>query len=895
MKTPSSLFLSTVARVTIVGLLFGAMPQEASAQIARLGKPLSKRFASSCPTVELPATDLRPFLEEDAQQIPGRPRRFGIPAALDLSPSNAGIWTEQPDGDRVWRLRLRSPGAFSINLIFDSFELGPENELFIYNDDRSMVLGAFSEHNNSSDGVFATQPVKGDAITLELRQPRDVRPGVFRITQLVHAYRDLFPPTPTSSSSQSGGSCFVDVNCPPGTPYQDHKSAVGMLIMGGGQCTGALISKTRQDQDPLFLTANHCFEGGGSPSSWIVWFNYEATTCGGTAGPLTDSVSGATLLSRSAESDYCLVRLNSKVPTSYHPYWIGYARTAAVPTSSAGISHPAGAPKKIHLDNHPAVSLDAYSMKLWRLNQLEVGAMQGGSSGSPLLDQNLRIVGQLYGYIGSPGATCVTNDLIYGRLETSWMSGANVHLDPDNLQYPTTNGYQGVDPNLRAVSISGPSTATTGQTVTVTRNVESYGWPYSGPFTYRIRLSSNSSITESDPLVFQATTSGYGSENCPAFSLPASITAGTWYWGLEIVPVPGESQTLENVVAGGTCVVTPGPTDLVAGAVSGPASATAGATVSVSRTITNDGAPFSGSVVIDYILSADTIISTSDLIVSSATISSLGTATDSFVLPASVPDGSWYWGLRVRSVTGETNTSNNVKAGGAVMVTQVPKRIPLDGGVFGTISSSTDIDRGRFFGIANMGFKIRANSESMATSVSIEVRPVSASDGTYLGILSPSSGNTWLSTTLATTGEYELVVRPAGGTGEYSLLVDANFANVPGSFTRKLAASDGSTQSFKFTVIPGSIIDVFAKANKKLKGNGLGGILVSPSGIALDVSSAMSPVGSKGFEIDYFLLPEAGEYELKITGIKGKGKPVKLTVDVHQGPDGAGTPTVMID
>ncbi len=902
MKSHPAVHPSLLARAAIALLMLSA-GSEAQAQIARQGQPQPARskVAGLAPTVRLPAVDLRPFLEEDAQHIPGRPERFGAPAALDLSPFNSGAWSDLPDGDRLWRLRLNSPGALSISLIFDSFHLEPENELFIFNDDRSMVLGAFSEHNNQPDGVFAIQPVIGEAITLEFRQPKEGAVGVFRITQLIHGYRDVYSDATASATSSAGGSCSttVDINCPQGAPYQDLKSSVAKLIMGGSICSGALIATTRAAQEPLFLTANHCYQASPSPSSWVVLFNYEAYSCSGSQFDSGDSMSGATLLSTSAESDYCLVRLNSNVPTSFHPFFPGWARTSATPTSTTGIHHPKGDVKKISHDDDAAAVWNGsthYSSnaKMWRVGHLEYGATQGGSSGSPLFDQNQRIVGQLYGYLGS-SQDCVTDNLIYGRLEHTWVSGANIYLDPDNLQYPTMNGYQGVAPNLHAVSISGPSTAQVGQSIVVARNVESNGWPYNGPFTYRIRLSTNSSITESDPLVFQATSSGYGSENCPAFSIPASIAPGTWYWGLEIVPVPEETQTVDNVVAGGTCTITSAPTDLVAVAVSGPANAVAGASVSLSRTITNTGTPFSGSFVIDYVLSADTVITTSDLVVKSITTSTFGTATDSFTLPTSTPDGVWYWGLRVHAIAGESSTSNNVKAGNSVEVSQPPHRFPLGCQVFGRISSATDVDRGRFFGLANMQFKIRAVPEFTSTSVSVEVRAVGDTSGIVLGILSPSS-SAWLSASLTKTGEHELVVRPAAGIGDYTLRVDGGFDGVEDGLSRRLASSDGSAQSFRFSAAEFSRLDLVAKANKKLRGAGLRCELVSPSGVTLDLSTALAPVGQKGFRIEGFSLTEGGEYELRILGIKGRGKPAKLTFEVDQGlDDSAGTVAYPID
>jgi len=39
--------------------------------------------------------------------------------------------------------------------------------LFVYNDDKSEVLGAFTSLNNKPHGKFSIQPITGSAVTLE--------------------------------------------------------------------------------------------------------------------------------------------------------------------------------------------------------------------------------------------------------------------------------------------------------------------------------------------------------------------------------------------------------------------------------------------------------------------------------------------------------------------------------------------------------------------------------------------------------------------------------------------------------------------------------------------------------------------------------------------------------
>ncbi len=118
--------------------------------------------------------DVTALLSEDeleAQQGIPVPFRFGYPFEVNIGLDSAGTWTELPSGDRVWRMRIVAPGAYSINLLYDEFWLPPGAKFFIYNEDRSMVLGAFSSVNNKDHGKFSTGPVQGSVNILEYYEP----------------------------------------------------------------------------------------------------------------------------------------------------------------------------------------------------------------------------------------------------------------------------------------------------------------------------------------------------------------------------------------------------------------------------------------------------------------------------------------------------------------------------------------------------------------------------------------------------------------------------------------------------------------------------------------------------------------------------------------------------
>ncbi len=504
----------------------------ANAQVAHRGDPeaISGQPLPVAPCAVLPPVDVAPFLLEDARRRADEPVRFGIPIPANISPFNAGAWTRLPCGDFLWRLRIRSPGATSISLMFDSLTLGRESQLFVYTDDASVVLGPFSAHNNRADGIFATQPILGDTVTIELRQPEGGPEAFFRLSEIIHGYRNVYELAGSGDNVSNPCSMLVDVNCPPGAAFQDAKHAVGILLMEGYLCSGALLANTKHDALPLFLTANHCYVASSAPSAWVVLFNYEVFGCGGQSAPTTDSVQGAALLTRSPKSDFCLVLLD-QIPESYKPYFAGWDRGSAAPTSSTGIHHPSGAPKKISQSYSACVPWSgntpfAAGAKMWLIPQLDVGATMGGSSGSPLFDQSKRVVGQLYGYLGT-NITCIQKNLIYGRLDVSWTEGAKYYLDPEGLAPMTLDGHFSVAPDLSAMALKGPTTGTKGQMIELTLQVEGANVSPSAPVSYRIRISKNKVISSDDPLIAEFPVPKFGMFETPGFTLPTWLPAVT--------------------------------------------------------------------------------------------------------------------------------------------------------------------------------------------------------------------------------------------------------------------------------------------------------------------------------------------------------------------------------
>jgi len=434
-------------------LLLALLPT-ASAQQSLGGLPpsldpyRSALVQQSAPRHRLPPLDLEPYLAEDAVNA-GRkdiPWRFGVRRQVDFGVDIGGQWTALPDGSMLWRQAVRSPGAKTLNLQFDAFDLPPGARLWVHSPD-GQVQGAFTEANHNPKRSFATGQIDGDEVILEYWEPADAAfRGRLHLSNLTHGYRGLDTAAPQDKVFGEALACNDNAACATGWERQT-RSVVLITVGGDGFCTGALINNTNRDGTPYILTANHCL--GGDPSLWIYRFNWQSPTCANPAtSPAYDEIGGSFLVASTFDSDFGLLQLFDPVPPSFNAYFSGWDATGAIPQGGVGIHHPTGDIKKISFENSPLTS-DDYNGGVnthWRINEWDEGTTEGGSSGSPLFDlQSGRIIGQLQG--GDAG--CNVFDW-FGKLSRSWDDGVG---PTERLQdwlapgQPGTLTLDGYDPN----------------------------------------------------------------------------------------------------------------------------------------------------------------------------------------------------------------------------------------------------------------------------------------------------------------------------------------------------------------------------------------------------------------------------------------------------------------
>lgn len=500
------------------------------------GLPISSLMdiGSNIQLKTMPSFDVEKMLNEDRITL-GKtdvPYRYGKVFEVNYNLDNSGTWFTLNDGSRVWRLALKSENAKSINLFYKEFYMPKGGMLYLYNEDKSEVLGAFSELNNTSDKYFATAPTYGETTILEYYEPVYSKgKGSLNISQVVHAYRDVY-----GFLSVAELSCNININCPIGAPWVEQKRSVSRItfIQGGNGylCTGSLVNNTLQNRSLMYLTAEHC--APDNHASMVFYFNYENPTCYGSTGSLNQTLSGATLKAANYATDFRLVQINGSLPASYNAYFNGWDRSGNQPTNEVAIHHPGGANKKISFDNNPATTSSGFGGRLvngfWQVIW-DMGMTEGGSSGCPLYDQNKRVIGQNLGGVASQCENPQAVYKVFGKFSESWGYGGSSTnqlkdwLDPNNSNVMTLDGINdqsGIAPisyftaDTQYLPITGGSINFYDMTTNVPT---SWSWSFPGgnPSTSNVRNPTNISYTQTGAYTVSLTaTNQYGSNTYTA-------------------------------------------------------------------------------------------------------------------------------------------------------------------------------------------------------------------------------------------------------------------------------------------------------------------------------------------------------------------------------------------
>lgn len=454
-----------MSRLFLIFFFFSCISY-ADGQIGHGGRPLMKygesktydaspkqKISFTAPPASLKRGKIR--VKEHAM-----PLRFAHPNFVELTPENSGKTEVLKDGRLLWQLKLSSPGAYSLNLVFDKFHLSEGDSLFIYNPDGSFVIGALTRENNKSWGGLATAPIPGDEIVVEWRGSNIGPQGTELLIGAVnHDYLNIFRHlTPKAGDFGDSGSCHPDLTCFDDENYlQNGKSVCRIIVNGTELCSGTLINNSRQDGTPFIITAAHCLGKEIFPESVVFLFNYEVPSCQSMIeGSSAHSISGAELRAFADELDFALLEMSEYPPDYFRPYYSGWNLSGSHSGDVHSIHHPQGDVKKVAVSDGPPepASFNASSDlgnsfesdAHWRIAEWKEGTTEGGSSGAGLFLAK----GPFIGFLSGGSATCSNpvNDY-FVRLNKIWnareadSARVDVWLNPEN---DGRNSLEGYDP-----------------------------------------------------------------------------------------------------------------------------------------------------------------------------------------------------------------------------------------------------------------------------------------------------------------------------------------------------------------------------------------------------------------------------------------------------------------
>ena len=210
---------------------------------------------------------------------------------------------------------------------------------------------------------------------------------------------------------------------------------------------------------PYILSAFHCIDldipvTEKNLNKYTFYFHFEHTGCENNSSIASyRTITGCKKIAGiplDGGSDGLLLLLNQTIPEHYNAYYNGWDRSNTAAQSGVGIHHPSGDYMKISTFNKVARTSTWYGIDNikgapnahWNVvfEQTANGhaVTEGGSSGSPLFNQNKQIVGTLSG--GSSSCEKPNGANTYGKLYYHWdqypnkdnTSRMDIYLDPNH-------------------------------------------------------------------------------------------------------------------------------------------------------------------------------------------------------------------------------------------------------------------------------------------------------------------------------------------------------------------------------------------------------------------------------------------------------------------------------
>jgi hypothetical protein len=353
---------------------------------------------------------------------PGPPARRGA----------AGRAFPTDDGGAVWAALIASENAGAIRLHIEGLSLPGGAELYFHSRD-GQAHGPYTETGPNGTGEFWTATIFGTEAVLQVRvqAPADdatLREVALRVVEagiITPSFAaGLRPPHAVVAAPPPPGwpcgnaSCIVDASCVGGATADALKLAAAKMEWIQGAfiytCSGGLLTDNNPTQSNFFLTANHCLSKNSNAQNTNFYWRFATSSCNASSCPSNGGwpyiTSGATVSKTGRKGDFTLLRLNGPPPSG--SVFLGWTTTPVANSNGTDlfrVSNPNFGPQ---VYSEHDVDTGAPTCTGWPRGERiysrdTVGAIDGGSSGSPVANGSLLVVGQLSGTCGfNPNAVC---------------------------------------------------------------------------------------------------------------------------------------------------------------------------------------------------------------------------------------------------------------------------------------------------------------------------------------------------------------------------------------------------------------------------------------------------------------------------------------------------------
>ena len=239
-------------------------------------------------------------------------------------------------------------------------------------------------------------------------------------------------------------------------------------------------------------------------------------------------------------------------------------------------------------------------------------------------------------------------------------------------------------PDLTITAENPPSSANAGGSFNGSATVSNIGYLSAGSFLVKFYLSTDSLVSEADiPLTggafINGLSSGSASSATAVLFVPSTVPSGTYYFGAcaDTSNAVAELNESNNCAVAGTQIIVTRP-DLIETNISNPPnSVTIGGNFTVTDTVTNQGDGPANSLIMQFYLSSDPVITTADvLLTGNRSVTSLSpgqssSGTTTVTIPSALA-GTYYLGACAdpgNSIVESSETNNCIASATQITVT----------------------------------------------------------------------------------------------------------------------------------------------------------------------------------------------------------------------------------